>query len=117
MTRPDVPPTDRPHVDQGTVDADTTEIIRVLLSELELTRHPNRSIGPRMVKRLLQAVAAKIGHPVYLTEAEFARICEQAGIPIEPRTGHRIRPTTSWWLGLRRRSVQRFVAKHGVRGC
>lgn len=93
-----------------------TAIVQRLLSELTPTKHPNKRVGPRAVKRLVQQAAGKLGADFYISERQFSEIARQMGIPIEPRQGNRAgRPVCSWWIGISKRSVQRFIARHGVR--
>lgn len=85
------------------------------LSELEPTKHPH--FGTRLVKRVLQAAGAATGTPFYISERDFAEIAGQAGFCINPRIGNKVEPVRSWTIAVSRRSLRRFLARHGVQPC
>jgi hypothetical protein len=88
-----------------TIEPEPAAIVRELLAELEPTRRPNKKIGPRAVKRLIQEIGGRLGHDFYVSEAEFSTIANSMGFPIEPRPSRAGRPVTSWWLGISKRSL------------
>ncbi|MCL4204838.1 MAG: hypothetical protein KJ000_20360 [Pirellulaceae bacterium] len=95
--------------------ADAVGCCRQFLSELTPTMHPR--IGCRLVKRAMQRAGARIGLPFYVSERDFAEIAEQAGFNVLPRVGPRIKPAHAFMVGVSRRSLYRFLRRHGVQPC
>jgi len=89
-----------------------TEVCRRFLGAVARTKHPDRRRTSYGLKHLVEQAS---GGQTYIPERLLVAVARAMGFSVEPTWSSKVgRPERCWHLGIDRRSLRRFVQRHGV---